>query len=491
MRLTRLVLLAGLALTATCSGDGGPPDEGFGTLRVTLNTRPSGRADQVWVTFDRVEARHETLGWQVVDESVRAVDLESLSDELSQILALRTLPTGSYSAVRLHIRDSAVMVGGNKLALNIPTTSTDGVELATSFTVTICGVVEVSLSWDVADKLQMNSSSNYSLAPEITLGAERFTGGCCADRVCAEALVMNDSDQEWVSGYYGKDGLALGFLAESSDSGQRVTVSSATGELLIEVVWVGNSYRTSLLGGAVTTTIDLAVLQQSQSYAQLPPDQVPPFSTAGGIVTTGDPAAADQLVARADYAVLPYLSRALGEAGFNGGDYPVTLPLHRMGMQAAVDLQIDPSVESMPRVPPAGMCTDLRPDPNGDECFGLCGPGCSCWEWVCGDCCCHAGCATHDSTCRNCKWYKPWNCVLCATFGSFLGGGCGSCGGGPVHEPACVGIGGTCESDSQCCGYDNGANEFELPLSHNVFCYYDASGGGSCRNEGDPPPEAS
>ena len=39
--------------------------------------------------------------------------------------------------------------------------------------------------------------------------------------------------------------------------------------------------------------------------------------------------------------------------------------------------------------------------PGADECFGLCGYGCQCWDWVCGDCCVHEFCRSHDQCCRD------------------------------------------------------------------------------------------
>jgi hypothetical protein len=32
----------------------------------------------------------------------------------------------------------------------------------------------------------------------------------------------------------------------------------------------------------------------------------------------------------------------------------------------------------------------------------MCGAGCSCWSWVCGDCCYHDFCAVHDDLLRAC-----------------------------------------------------------------------------------------
>ena len=69
-------------------------------------------------------------------------------------------------------------------------------------------------------------------------------------------------------------------------------------------------------------------------------------------------------------------------------------------------------------------CTDLRGDPNGDKCLGMCGPRCRCWHWVCGDCCEHGGCRQHDLCCRS-NFFStycltPWKHGLgCASFGGY------------------------------------------------------------------------
>ena len=55
---------------------------------------------------------------------------------------------------------------------------------------------------------------------------------------------------------------------------------------------------------------------------------------------------------------------------------------------------------------------------SGDQCYGMCGYGCDCWSWVCGDCCYHYGCAVHDSWCRQGKWYYCYNIsAVIALFG--------------------------------------------------------------------------
>lgn len=45
------------------------------------------------------------------------------------------------------------------------------------------------------------------------------------------------------------------------------------------------------------------------------------------------------------------------------------------------------------------------------SCLGMCGKGCSCWRFVCGDCCYHYGCFEHDEICRACGLHHI-KCIL-------------------------------------------------------------------------------
>ena len=49
----------------------------------------------------------------------------------------------------------------------------------------------------------------------------------------------------------------------------------------------------------------------------------------------------------------------------------------------------------------ATSCPSTDHCPGSNECFGMCGRGCSCWEFLCGDCCRHRGCEEHDVCCRS------------------------------------------------------------------------------------------
>ena len=42
-----------------------------------------------------------------------------------------------------------------------------------------------------------------------------------------------------------------------------------------------------------------------------------------------------------------------------------------------------------------------------DQCYGMCGYGCSCWIHLCGNCCYHRGCSDHDTCCRRDGLFSP------------------------------------------------------------------------------------
>ena len=47
---------------------------------------------------------------------------------------------------------------------------------------------------------------------------------------------------------------------------------------------------------------------------------------------------------------------------------------------------------------------------RSNNCFGMCGNKCSCWWWVCDDCCVHQGCVIHDQCCKD-HGYWSWECL--------------------------------------------------------------------------------
>ena len=51
-------------------------------------------------------------------------------------------------------------------------------------------------------------------------------------------------------------------------------------------------------------------------------------------------------------------------------------------------------------------CYRKCPPCKEKKCLGLCGRKCTCWRWVCGDCCWHRGCCIHDVCCKKYGYFS-------------------------------------------------------------------------------------
>lgn len=59
---------------------------------------------------------------------------------------------------------------------------------------------------------------------------------------------------------------------------------------------------------------------------------------------------------------------------------------------------------------PTGRC------PGSDGCFGMCGFGCNCLQFVCGNCCTNHGCIEHDRCCRKGGFFATLRCYTYVGF---------------------------------------------------------------------------
>ena len=115
--------------------------------------------------------------------------------------------------------------------------------------------------------------------------------------------------------------------------------------------------------------------------------------------------------------LLPTMSQQLAHYGFHGRTNSPILQLH-ITAQRFTDLLrrrsgFDVTIASKPSKQSMEACArDKACPPCKDKnCIGMCGPGCSCWKWVCGDCCYHQGCLGHDICCAE-KGMTSWRCLL-------------------------------------------------------------------------------
>ena len=92
----------------------------------------------------------------------------------------------------------------------------------------------------------------------------------------------------------------------------------------------------------------------------------------------------------------------LGEhLNYTGINYPLLLPLYvtaHLLHQKVKESEV--CIRRRKLQDEDDSCFDECPPCPEQECLSLCGYGCSCWKWVCGDCCYHLGCYGHDVCCR-------------------------------------------------------------------------------------------
>ena len=106
------------------------------------------------------------------------------------------------------------------------------------------------------------------------------------------------------------------------------------------------------------------------------------------------------------------LERASAALGDNSTRLEVLKPFHSLcfNLLKVSDVETPPELKA-----PHDLLEDSSIDgewqkrgcvtPTENDCRGLCGKGCLCWSWVCGDCCWHRGCYEHDLCCEK----KPYS----------------------------------------------------------------------------------
>ena len=149
--------------------------------------------------------------------------------------------------------------------------------------------------------------------------------------------------------------------------------------------------------------------------------------------------AISQLLGSEEVGFVVQAAKAVGESGLTGTDNPAAMMLYVLALRLQnllddsplrAELLQDSSSSSTPlkrtlrHQPdwigrtagnPEQFCESTQSKcpvdrcPRGDGCSGLCGPACTCWEWVCGNCCLNKMCLDHDHCCEDGLF--SWGCM--------------------------------------------------------------------------------
>ena len=143
--------------------------------------------------------------------------------------------------------------------------------------------------------------------------------------------------------------------------------------------------------------------------------------------------AVESLALRPEIELCMSAAQALGDLGVIGSQNPAAMPFYALTLRltkyrnillTGVDFAMnDNNYRSREGVQLEGRqkrssCRLAYLCPYGDcpyygygnDCRGMCGIGCTCYSWICGDCCVHQGCRDHDYCCER-YGYTNWSCI--------------------------------------------------------------------------------
>lgn len=112
--------------------------------------------------------------------------------------------------------------------------------------------------------------------------------------------------------------------------------------------------------------------------------------------------AVHEVLAYPEVSLLKSAVSAMGMSGVTGLLYPSVLPFYIAALRLDQLIQRN-NLTSHTAGRYHGVsedCLSECPPCPYQDCLGLCGYGCYCWKYVCGDCCYHLGCYEHDICCR-------------------------------------------------------------------------------------------
>ena len=217
MKKLLLIPLAALTLIwagsmTGCSDSTEPETGGPGYIRVAMIDAP-GDYDQVNVEVIRIEVHRgddndeetdDGAGWHTIDVDTTYVDLLTLTDGNSAVLADSTLPSGYYTQIRLILGEgNNVVVDSVTHDLEVPSSENTGLKLNHPFTIDAGAMYEVTLDFDADRSVHMTGNEKYKMKPVIRVIVNQTSGSLIGivEPVEARALVWTTTGEDTVTAY--------------------------------------------------------------------------------------------------------------------------------------------------------------------------------------------------------------------------------------------------------------------------------------------------
>ena len=209
--LAALILIWAGSMTG-CSDSTEPETGGPGSMKISMIDAP-GDYDEVNVEVIRIEVHRgddndeetdDGSGWYTIDVDTTYVDLLTLTNGNSAVLADSTLPSGYYTQIRLILGDgNNVVVDGVTHDLEVPSSENTGLKLNHPFTIDSGAMYEVTLDFDACRSVHMTGNGKYKMKPVIRVIVNQTSGSLegVVEPVEARAMVWTTAGEDTVTAY--------------------------------------------------------------------------------------------------------------------------------------------------------------------------------------------------------------------------------------------------------------------------------------------------
>ena len=245
--------------------------------------------------------------------------------------------------------------------------------------------------------------------------------------------------------YYGPNGSGIYIQSTVNDTYVFILITTTCGETVISIMHPLTSSMTMM---SVNHTNFMVMENHPQSSQTEYDDYIIPdyLMELARAIVTGETNMTDDIrnqlynstVEETRYSVLRNLAmsneavliieaaQAIGERGIQGQDSKAAMKFYQLAMVITrargnetghIDISMGTkkkrSTEQKTSLKRSILCSSNGATcaagrcPSGRECFGQCGYGCYCWTFVCGDCCVHNYCLTHDDCCERKGFFSP------------------------------------------------------------------------------------
>ena len=220
-----------------------------------------------------------------------------------------------------------------------------------------------------------------------------------ARSVTSGKLVELSSEQELYGKYASEDG-THGIIFNSRADGH-LLIKNLAGESIVKT---GPFYEAE--GKKVRSVFikNHEYLQHdSPAHSDLPVNHDTPLSHA-----------LQKILSMREISLLIEAAKAVAEQkGLTGSNTPAAMPFFMFAVrvtQLHTEGSFNTTSSRTKRELGEFDCLRECPPCPEEECYGLCGYGCWCLPFLCGDCCMHIGCYYHDACCRQ-DFYQT-RCLL-------------------------------------------------------------------------------